>query len=99
MKSFLKRTKENDRTWSKNVKLARALNCLNVSDSQKIHVLHAKTAKKTWDQLRSIHERINLINKLFLFRKLNSIKYNESIKMQDQINSVLELAAKLRNIG
>ena len=99
MKSFFEEKKENDQTWVKNDKLARALICLNISDSQIIHVLHAKTAKETWDQLRSIHERVNLTNKLFLLRKLYSIKYNESVKMQDHINSVLELAEKLRNIG
>lgn len=93
-------TKREDHVnWDKNDRNARALICLNISDSQIAHVRHSKSAKETYDQLKSVHERVNLTNKLYLLRKLYSIKYVESVKMQEHINSVLELAEKLRSIG
>lgn len=91
--------REDDENWDKNDRNARALICLNISDSQIVHVRHSKSAKETYDQLKSVHERVNLTNKLFLLRKLYSIKYVETMKMQEHINSVLELAEKLRSIG
>ena len=85
--------------WVKFDRQARALICLHIADSQVIHVLHEKTAKDTWEKLKRIHERANLSSKLFLLRKLYSIKFNESKNMQEHIKDVMQLSEKLTSIG
>lgn len=58
-----------------------------------------KTAKDTWNKLKSIHERSNLSSKLFLLRKLYSAKMPEDGNMIHHINYMLELVDKLKAVG
>ncbi|WP_331035945.1 retrotransposon gag domain-containing protein [Lactovum miscens] len=85
--------------WKKSDRQCRALINLYIEDNQIIHVKNETTAKATWDKLKNIHERANLSSKLFLLRKLYSLKLQENGDMQKHINNLLELIDKLKAIG
>lgn len=55
-----------DKKYQKCERQVHALINLLIEDSQIIHVKYETTAKVTWDKLKKIHERVNLLRK-FIF--------------------------------
>ena len=84
--------------WTKKDNQARATICLLVEDNQIENIREQKTAKDIWNKLKTIHERDNLTSKLYLLRKLYSIKYKEGTPMQEHITKILEIVSKLRAV-
>lgn len=85
--------------WNKRDRQCRALINLFIEDNQIIHIKYESTAKATWNKLKQVHKRSNLSSKLFLLRKLYSLKLEEHGNMQAHINKLLELVDKLKAIG
>lgn len=77
-----------DVRWDKRDRQCRALINLYIEDNQIIHVKYETSAKATWVKLKEIHERSNLSSKLYLLRKLYSLKLTEDGDMQIPINSL-----------
>ncbi|UYV73309.1 hypothetical protein LAZ67_10002666 [Cordylochernes scorpioides] len=80
------------------------LNCvlpsnMHIADSQIVHVKNLLTAKATWDTLKNIYERKTLSGKIYLLRKLYSLKLEEDKDMQQHITTMMEIIDKLRTIG
>lgn len=88
-----------DVAYLKRDKQARAIINLCIDDSQIIHIRNESTAAGTWQKLKSIHERANLSSKLYLLRKLYSVKMQENGNMTEHINNMLEIVEKLNSIG
>jgi hypothetical protein len=88
-----------DEIFLKRDKQARAIINLCIEDSQIIHVKNETTAAGTWQKLKSVHERSNLSSKLYLLRKLYSIKMPEHGDMIAHINHMMDLVEKLKAIG
>ncbi|UYV77601.1 hypothetical protein LAZ67_15001684 [Cordylochernes scorpioides] len=85
--------------WQKKDSKARAIINLSIADSQIVHVKNLLTAKATWDTLENIYERKTLSGKIYLLRKLYSLKLEEDKDMQQHITTMMELVDKLRTIG
>ncbi|UYV82150.1 hypothetical protein LAZ67_21001138 [Cordylochernes scorpioides] len=85
--------------WKKKDSKARAIINLSIADSQIVHVKNLLTAKATWDTLKNIYERKTLSGKIYLLRKLYSLKLEEDKDMQQHITTMMELVDKLRTIG
>ncbi|UYV68918.1 hypothetical protein LAZ67_6001665 [Cordylochernes scorpioides] len=85
--------------WKKKDSKARAIINLSIADSQIVHVKNLLTAKATWDTLKNIYERKTLSGKIYLLRKLYSLKLEEDKDMQQHITTMMELVYKLRTIG
>lgn len=58
-----------------------------------------QTARETWRALREIHERHKLSSKLYLLRKLYSIKLAEGGNVIKNITKIMEIVDKLAAIG
>ena len=85
--------------WRSRDRKARAIINLLIQDDQIIHVKNLTTAKETWNTLKNIHERANLSSKLFLLRKLYSLKLSEGGNVNEHINKIYEIRDKLTAIG
>ncbi|UYV75014.1 hypothetical protein LAZ67_12002096, partial [Cordylochernes scorpioides] len=85
--------------WKKKDSKARAIINLSITDSQIVHVKNLLTAKATWDTLKNIYERKTLSGKIYLLKKLYSLKLEEDKDMQQHITTMMELVDKLRTIG
>ncbi|UYV76700.1 hypothetical protein LAZ67_14001823 [Cordylochernes scorpioides] len=85
--------------WKKKDSKARAIINLSIADSQIVHAKNLLTAKATWDTLKNIYERKTLSGKIYLLRKLYSLKLEEDKDMQQHITTMMELVDKLRTIG
>ncbi|GBN12713.1 Retrovirus-related Pol polyprotein from transposon TNT 1-94 [Araneus ventricosus] len=88
-----------DEKYIKKDRQARAIINLCIEDSQIIHIKYETTAKATWNNLKTIHERSNLSSKLFLLRKLYATKMSEDGNMNEHISQMLELIDKLKAVG
>ncbi|KFM70371.1 Retrovirus-related Pol polyprotein from transposon TNT 1-94, partial [Stegodyphus mimosarum] len=88
-----------DDEFLKRDKQARAIINLCIDDSQIIHVRDETTTAGTWQKLKSIHERSNLSSKLYLLRKLYSIKMAEHGDMIAHITHMMDLVERLKAIG
>lgn len=85
--------------WTAGDEKAQSTICLSVEDSQIVHICNCTSAKAMWDELRKVHERANLSNKLYLLRKLYQSKLQADEDMQGYIRRTLELVERLRGIG
>lgn len=85
--------------WSKGDRKARVLINLTTDDTQITHVKKLQTAKATWKTLRESHKRHNLTSKLYLLRKLHSIKFVEDGNMLNLVTKIMEIVDKLSAIG
>ncbi len=88
-----------DATWTDLDQKAQSTISLSVDDSQIVHICKCDTAHEMWSELRKVHERVNLCNKLYLMRKLYQSKLKDGQDMQDYIRSVLEIVERLHGIG
>ena len=80
-------------------KKARVTICLAVSDSILATVRSCDTAKSVWDKLASVFESKSLVNRLFMRRKLLTMKMSEGDALSAHINSIKTLSEQLAAIG
>ena len=85
--------------WNKNDDKSRATIGLIVEDSQLIHIRQAKTAREGWDPLKKQHEKSNLTNKVFLLKRICSLKLEKNGNMQVYVDTMLNLIYKLSALG
>lgn len=85
--------------WKTQDEAAAAEICLLIERNQCNHVRGCKTAKETWDKLKSYHEKSTLSNKVQLMRKICNMKLEEDGDMQDHIFSMMESFEQLVGMG
>lgn len=78
---------------------ARSAIGLALGNDQLLHVMTAKTAYDMWEALKSYHERGSLTNKVYVFRKLCSLKLEEGGNMAEHLMEVAELVQRLVALG
>lgn len=86
-------------TWLEKDEKAMALIGLSVMDNQLQHIRNSKTAKESWDSLKSFHEQKTLVNKTTLMRKLWDLKLTEDTTPQTHIQEMTNILQKLVDIG
>ena len=85
--------------WAKRDKKARVTICLALSDSVLATVRSCDTAVSVWEKLASVFESKSLVNRLFMRRKLLTMKMGEGDALGTHINSIKTLAEQLAAIG
>lgn len=85
--------------WEKMDRKAKAIIRLMVDNSQINIIRSVTTAKATWDALKSYHEKVSLNNKSAMLRQLINTKLSENGNMELHINTIMELAERLKNMG
>lgn len=58
-----------------------------------------KTAKEIWDHLTKLYEAKSLHNKIFLKRKLYTLRMSESTSVTEHLNILNTLFSQLRSLG
>ena len=71
---------------------------LSVSNSVQLYVRKCKTAKEAWDALANHFEEKTLCRKVFLHRKLYSLRMSGETSMVDHVNSVRDIADQLETL-
>ena len=87
-----------DEHWDKKNRKAKAILCLSLEDTQLMLVKSATSAKEVLDKLARHFEQKGLANKLFLRRKLFTMKLEEGESMESHINKIKEIADELESI-
>lgn len=85
--------------WKRKDNKALSTICLLVDDTQLVYVRNAKSAKEAWDALQFHYEKPSLTNKLYLRKKMLSLRLEKNGDMQAHINSVVNTAEQLRSAG
>jgi transposase InsO family protein len=85
--------------WVKRDKKARVTICLALSDSVLATVRSCETAVSVWEKLASVFESKSLVNRLFMRRKLLTMKMSEGDALSTHINMLKTLAEQLAAIG
>ncbi len=90
---------EGSAEWVKRDKKARVTICLALSDSILAAVRSCETALSVWEKLASIFESKSLVNRLFMRRKLLTMKMSEGDALSTHINSIKTLSEQLAAVG
>src|SRR4029078_5287093 len=90
---------EGSAEWVKRDKKARVTICLALSDSILATVRSCETALSVWEKLASIFESKSLVNRLFMRRKLLTMKMSEGDALSTHINSIKTLSEQLAAVG
>lgn len=85
--------------WTTRDGKARATIGLALDNDQLCHVMGAATAYDMWNSLKGYHERGSLTNKIYVFRKLCSLKLAEGGNMAQHLMEVAELVHRLVALG
>ncbi|KAK0608343.1 hypothetical protein LWI29_029253 [Acer saccharum] len=72
---------------------------LALTDGVLSSIVEKKTAKETWDTLTRLYEAKSLHNKIFLKRRLYTLRMVESLSMTDHINIINTLFSQLTELG
>ena len=72
---------------------------LALADGVLSSVAEKKTAKEIWDTLTRLYEAKSLHNKIFLKRRLYTLRMAESTSVTDHINTLNTLFAQLTSMG
>jgi len=78
---------------------AKGLIRLCLVDSVLLNVHEEKTAKSLWKKLGDIYQGKSLVNKLFLRKKLYSLKMEEGASITDHLNLFNMIIAQLTSVG
>ena len=72
---------------------------LALADAVLSSIAEKKTAKEIWDTLTRLYEAKSLHNKIFLKRRLYTLRMAESSSMTDHINTLNTLFSQLTELG
>lgn len=85
--------------WDIKDRKAKGLIRLCLTDVVLLNVLDEKTANSLWERLAAVYHAKSLVNKLFLRKKLYSLRMEEGGSLTDHLNSFNLLAAQLTSAG
>lgn len=85
--------------WISKDGIAQSVIGLALEDTQLCHVIGKATAKEMWDALQSHHERKSMCGKVFLMRKLISLRMPERGSMAEHLSEITLLHNRLAGIG
>src|SRR5690349_8546248 len=85
--------------WMKRDKKARVTICLALSDSILATVRNCDTAVSVWEKLSSVYESKSLVNRLFMRRKLLTMKMSEGETLSTHINGIKTLTEQLAAVN
>src|ERR1700754_1306763 len=85
--------------WVKRDNKARVTIRLALSDSILATVRSCDTALSVWEKLASIFESKSLVNRLFMRRKLLTMKMSEGDALSTHINSIKTLSEQLAAVN
>lgn len=92
-------TTTSDPNWIEKDKKAMALIGLSVMDNQLQHIRNSKTAKESWESLKSFHGQKTLVTTTTLMRKLWDLKLTEDVNNQSHIQEITNILQKLVDLG
>ena len=75
-----------DEDWQKMDRKAKSSIRLCLSDSVLLNVSREATTKDLWDKLGSLYQTKSLVNKLFLRKKLYSLRMKDGDFMAEHLN-------------
>lgn len=78
---------------------AKGLIRLCLADSILINVHEESTAKKLWKKLSEIYQAKSLVNKIFLRKKLHSLRIEEGGRIFEYLESFNMLVTQLTSVG
>ena len=81
--------------WDLKDRKAKGLIRLCLADSVLLNVLDEKTAYSLWTRLGSVYQAKSLVNKLFLRKKLYSLRMKEGGSVTELLNAFNLLVAQL----
>lgn len=84
--------------WEQREHKAMATIGLAVEDNQLVHLLTLSSAREMWLKLQGLHERSSMCSKLYLMRKLYSMRFTSGT-MTAHITAMLEVVNQLRGLG
>lgn len=90
---------EPDAAWKRKDGQARATIGLLVEDNQFIHIREKTNARDTWNALKTYHQKATLTSKVYLLKRICSLKLTDDGNMEDHINNMLDLVNKLTALG
>ena len=70
-----------------------------MEDSQLIHIRQATTTRQAWDSLKNYYEKSTLTSKIFLLKRICTLKLIDGGNMEEHINTMLNLINKLKALG
>lgn len=85
--------------WRRKDNRALATICLSVDDSQMVHVKDATSAREAWSKLKDYHEKSSLTSRLFLRKKLMSLRMDRGGDIESHVSKVILLVDQLRACG
>lgn len=85
--------------WKEDNDTAKALIGLNVEDSQLCHIRSKETAKEMWNNLKEIHQKNTIVNKVTIMRQICSTKLEENGNVENHINTMATLFGKLHDLN
>ena len=80
-------------------KKARVTICLALNNCILATVRNCDTAVSVWSKLSSVYESKSLVNRLFMRRKLLTMKMNEGDALSTHINSIKTLSEQLAAVN
>lgn len=88
-----------DAAWTRKVGQARATKGLLVEDNQFVCIRDKTIARDTWNALKTYHQKVTLTSKVYLLKRICSLKLTDDGNMEDHINNMLDLVNKLTALG
>lgn len=85
--------------WLQRDGMAQSVIGLALEDSQLCHVMEKGSAKEMWDSLQQYHERRSMCGKVFLLRRVLSLRLAEDGSMADHLSQIAMLISRLVSIG
>lgn len=85
--------------WLQRDGMAQSVIGLALEDSQLCHVMEKSSAKEMWDSLHQYHERRSMCGKVFLLRRLLSVRLTDDGSMADHLSQISMLMNRLVSIG
>ena len=79
--------------WDITDRKAKGLIRLCLTDAVLLNFLHEKTTYSLWERLGAMYQAKSLVNKLFLRKKLYSLRMEEGGSLMDHLNAFNLLAA------
>jgi len=87
-----------DDDWQKMDRKAKSLIKLCLSNSMLLNVSREATAKYLWDKLGSLYQTKSLVNKLFLRKKLYSLRMKDGNSMAEHLNAFNTVVSQLASV-
>ena len=87
-----------DKYWQKMDRKAKSSIRLCLSDSMLLNVSGEATAKDLWDKLGSLYQKKSLVNKLFLRKKLYSLRMKDGDSVAEHLNAFNTMVSQLASV-